>query len=71
MLKSVIPQAQWEQRQLASVIISSIPSAMFILISASLPNMIAADGLGILLAICKPHYGATAIKAQIWHPKIA
>ena len=27
--------------------------------------MIAADGLDILLAICKPHYGATAIKAQI------
>ena len=27
--------------------------------------MIAADGLGILLAICKPHYGVTAIKAQI------
>ena len=55
----------WEQRQLAATIISSIPPAMFILVSASLPNMIAADGLDILLAICKPHYGAIAIKAQI------
>ena len=55
----------WEQRQLAATIISSIPPAMLILISASLPNMIAADGLDILLAICKPHYGAIAIKAQI------
>ena len=55
----------WEQRQLAATIISSIPSAMFILVSASLPNMIAADGLDILLAICKPHYGAIAVKAQI------
>ena len=50
---------------LAATIISSIPPAMFILVSASLPNMIAADGLDILLAICKPHYGATAFKAQI------
>jgi hypothetical protein len=55
----------WEQRQLAATIISSIPPAMLILVSASLPNMIAADGLDILLAICKPHYGAIAIKAQI------
>ena len=55
----------WEQRQLAATIISSIPPAMLILVSASIPNMIAADGLDILLAICKPHYGIIAIKAQI------
>ena len=55
----------WEQRQLAATIISTIPPAMLILVSASLPNMIATDGLGILLAICKPHYGVIAIKAQI------
>ncbi len=30
--------------------------AMLILVSASLPNMIVADGRDILLAICKPHY---------------
>jgi len=62
-LKAQIPA--WEQRQLAATIISSIPPAMLTLVSASLSNMIAADGLGILLAICKPHYGAIAIKAQI------
>ncbi len=38
---------------------------MLILLSASLPNMIVANGLGIILAICKPHYGVTAIKVPL------
>ena len=62
-LKAKIPA--WEQRQLAATIVSSIPPVMLTLVSASLPNMIAADGLEFLLAICKPHYGTIAIKAQI------
>ena len=35
------------------------------LILSSLPDKIAADGLDILRAVCRPHYGATALKVKI------
>ena len=35
------------------------------LILSSLPDTFAADGLDILRAICRPHYGATALKIKI------
>ncbi len=44
---------------------ASLAWMMLILLSASLPNMIVAEGLGSILAICKPHYGVTAIKVPI------
>ena len=57
--------SEWLQRQLAATILSSIPSAMAKLILSSLPDTFAADGLDILRAICRPHYGATALKVKI------
>lgn len=57
--------SEWLQRQLAATILSSIPSAMAKLILSSLPDTFAADGLDILRAICRPHYGATALKIKI------
>ena len=35
------------------------------LILSSLPGTFATDGLDILRAICRPHYGATALKVKI------
>ena len=49
--------SEWCQRQLAATILSSIPSAMATLILSSLPDTFTADGLDILRAICRPHYG--------------
>ena len=57
--------SEWLQRQLAATILSSIPSAMAKLALSSLPDKFAADGLDILRAICKPHYGTTALKVKI------
>ena len=57
--------SEWLQRQLAATILSSIPSEMAKLILSSLPGKFAADGLDILRAICRPHYGATALKVKI------
>jgi hypothetical protein len=57
--------SEWLQRQLAATILSSIPSAMAKLILSSLPDTFTADGLDILRAICRPHYGATALKVKI------
>ena len=57
--------SEWLQRQLAATILSSIPSAMAKLILSSLPDQFAADGLDILRAVCRPHYGATALKVKI------
>jgi hypothetical protein len=57
--------SEWCQRQLAATILSSIPSAMATLILSSLPDTFTADGLDILRAICRPHYGAAALKVKI------
>ena len=57
--------SEWFQRQLAATILSSIPSAMAKLILSSLPDTFTADGLDILRAICRPHYGTAALKVKI------
>ena len=53
----------WDDRQLAAVLISSIPAEMGQLISTKIPNMVAAAGFLILREICSPHYGVIALKA--------
>ena len=56
----------WQHRQLAAVIVSSIPAAMAQHLASMIPDgLLAADGLVILRAVCSPHYGPIALKAQI------
>ena len=56
----------WQHRQLAAVIVSSIPAAMAQHLASMIPDgLFAADGLVILRAVCSPHYGPIALKAQI------
>ena len=56
----------WQDRQLAAVIISSIPAAMAQHLASMIPDgLLAADGFIILQAACSPHYGTIALKAQI------
>ena len=56
----------WQDRQLAAVILSSIPAAMAQHLASMIPDgLLAADGLVILQAVCSPHYGTVALKAQI------
>ena len=49
----------WHLSQLATAIFSSLPPAMGQLIVSQLPDSLASDGLDILRAECRPHYGPT------------
>ena len=55
----------WQHRQLAAVIVSSIPAAMAQHLASMIPDgLLAADGLVILRAVCSPHYGPIALNSS-------
>jgi len=55
----------WHLSQLAAAIFSSIPSTMGQIIVSQFPDSFASDGLDILRAVCRPHYGPTALKLKL------